>query len=364
MNNVCISKYCVNQKLPSLDGWRAFSVSLVLLDHCKYAPGFPVRLLPITQTLSIGGLGVRFFFVISGFLITWLLIQEHEKTGKISLRKFYIRRSLRIFPVCFAYLAVLAFFTSYQQSTSAWIANLTYTTDFLGSPLTTFHLWSLGVEEQFYLIWPLLLVLRVCGPKAAMRILAIPLMVAPIVRLLYCKGWFPENLGCFFQNYSFFSKFDSLAFGCIAAILFFNQRNRVELLFQENARLASWGGVALLALPLPLQLLHFPARLQAATFDSLQACGFTILLLQSVLQPGRGCFRVLNWNWVKHLGVLSYSIYIWQQMFCGTAQTVFGVKEAWWVNFPAWIFVTLVAAHVSYFMLEKPFFRLRENFRA
>ncbi len=364
MDDVHILKSRMSQKLPSLDGWRAVSVSLVLLDHCKYTAGFPVSLVQLLRPLSVGGLGVRFFFVISGFLITWLLVQEHAKTGKISLRKFYIRRALRIFPVCYVFLGVLAFFTPYHQSASAWIANLTYTTDFLGSPLTTFHLWSLGVEEQFYVIWPLLLMICVSKKKTAMSILAIPLIVAPIIRLLYCKAWFPAKLECFFQSYSFLPKFDSLAFGCIAAILFFNHRRRIELFFLENARLAIWGGAALIALPLPLQLLHFPARLQAATFDSFQACGFTILMLYSILHPGKGCFQILNWNWIRHLGILSYSIYIWQQMFCGTAQSVFDMEHAWWVNFPAWILVTLLAAHISYFMLERPLFRLRDKFRA
>jgi peptidoglycan/LPS O-acetylase OafA/YrhL len=116
--------------------------------------------------------------------------------------------------------------------------------------------------------------------------------------------------------------------------------------------------------PTILHGLHFPGRLQAAFFDSLHAIGFALLILQSILHPDRGFYRFLNWKWVKHVGVLSYSIYIWQQMFCGTDETVFGVKGAWWVSFPIWIFIALLVAHISYFLLEKPLLGLRARFRA
>lgn len=356
------------KKLPSLDGWRAISIVLVLFDHCKFTDGFPIQLVPIIQTTTPGGFGVRCFFVISGFLITWLLIKEYEKNGNISLKKFFIRRALRIFPVCFVFLGVLFFLTPYHQNTSAWLANLSYTTDFFGSPLTTFHLWSLGVEEQFYILWPFLLLLcfvRGCPLNwyKAFAILAIPLIVAPGVRLCICKGWFPAQMAWLFNYYSFFAKFDSLAFGCIAAILFSYFRHQVELFYLRYAGLASCGGGLLIVLPVPLHLIHFPGRLQAAMFDTMQAFGFALLLLQSVLHPRLGCYRALNWIWVRHIGVMSYSIYIWQQMFCGTDETVFNVKGAWWVSFPVWILVTLVVAHASYYLIEKPLFKLRARFR-
>jgi peptidoglycan/LPS O-acetylase OafA/YrhL len=75
-------------KLPSLDGWRAISIALVLLAHSSHTAGFPARFHPVSDVFNIGVLGVRFFFVISGFLITWLLLQEKEKYGRINLKFF------------------------------------------------------------------------------------------------------------------------------------------------------------------------------------------------------------------------------------------------------------------------------------
>jgi peptidoglycan/LPS O-acetylase OafA/YrhL len=355
-----------SQKLPSLDGWRMVSISLVLLAHCVYATGFPENLQPGLDWFGLGDLGVRFFFVISGFLITWLLLQEQEKHAAISLKNFYIRRALRILPVYFLYLFILGFLTRYSQSTSAWLANLTFTTNFFWSPFPTAHLWSLGVEEQFYLLWPWFLVMafnqKESGSKL-LRLLLVPLVAAPFVRMMDCKQWYPQPLHHLFQNGSFFERSDSLAYGCVAAVLLTHWRGLVELVYNKNPRRLACGGMVLLLAPAILRALHFPSRFQAASFSSMQAFGFSLLLLQSLLYPHRGFYRFLNWKWVSHLGVLSYSIYIWQQMFCGTGETMFGVKDAWWTRFPIWIAAALVVAHASYYLFEKPFFKLRAKFR-
>ena len=122
--------------LPSLDGWRALSIALVLLEHASRTMWFPTAFIPFVQH---GGLGVRFFFVISGFLITWLLLKENEFTGSVNLRNFYLRRALRIFPIYFLYLFVLSSLTSFSQSSYAWVANLTFTTDFYQEARATTH---------------------------------------------------------------------------------------------------------------------------------------------------------------------------------------------------------------------------------
>jgi len=354
-------------KLPSLDGWRAVSIAGVLLEHSTITTGFPIVLKPaIFIWLQPGNLGVRFFFVISGFLITYLLLQEQAKHGFISLNNFYFRRALRILPVYFLYLGVLGFFTKYSQNATAWLANLTFTTNFLTIPHPTDHLWSLGVEEQFYLLWPWLLVMVSNGQNdrsKLLKMLFVPLMVAPVVRMLDCKQWYPEALHFLFQGGSFFARFDSLSYGCLTAVLFINWRDPVETFFRRHSSQIAWAGVALILAPVGLRLLHLPGSLEALGFESMQAIGFSLLLLQSMLYPKRGFYRFLNWKWVSHIGILSYSIYIWQQMFCGTSESVFGVKEAWWVSFPVWILVALMAAHASYYLLEKPLLALRSRLR-
>jgi peptidoglycan/LPS O-acetylase OafA/YrhL len=358
------------KKLPSLDGWRAVSIALVLLDHSGYTRGFPTALNPLVHGwFGTGPMGVLFFFVISGFLITWLLLQEQAKHGFISLKHFYLRRALRILPVYFLYLVVLGFFTRYSQPASAWLANLTFTTNFFAHPGATEHFWSLGVEEQFYLLWPGLLILFLHRQKNGdgtilLKFLAVPLVVAPIARMIECKHWYPEPLHCLFAPGSFFLHFDALAYGCMAAVLFTRWRTDLELFFEKHPRAIAWGGVGLILAPAALSLVHFPGRFQAAGSGSLLSIGFGLLLLQSILYPGRGFYRLLNWKWVSHVGVLSYSIYIWQQMFFGTGESIFGVKDAWWTDFPVWLLTALLAAHASYYLLEKPLLGLRAKFRA
>lgn len=357
-----------SHKLPSLDGWRAVSIALVLAAHSTYATGFPAALKPaLTKWFDAGAVGVGFFFVISGFLITYLLIQEQARNGAVDLKKFYIRRALRILPIYGVYLVVLGCFTHYTQSGAAWAANLTFTTNFFWSPFPTAHLWSLGVEEQFYLIWPWFVFFLLCCSRDAKKLLHVLLAVivaAPIIRVMACKHWYPNGWEALFNTGSFFVHFDTLAYGCAGAVLFKYWREMMERFYAKHFLMTAVVALVLVFVPTAIKLLHLPARVEALLADSAQALGFTLLLVQSILYPVRGFYRALNWNWMRHLGILSYSIYIWQQMFPGTAMTVFGRADAWWTNFPWWILAVLVVAHASYYLMERPLLGLRAKFRS
>ncbi|HEV2694996.1 MAG TPA: acyltransferase [Verrucomicrobiae bacterium] len=354
------------KKLPSLNGWRMISITLVLLYHSSFTPGFPPQFLRLINGFDTGALGVRFFFVISGFLITFLLIQEQSKHGFINLKDFFLRRALRILPVYFAYLLALIFLTGFSQTPTDWLVNLTFTTDFHPTPYPTTHLWSLGVEEQFYLIWPCFLGAAVShqgGVSKLLKILFMPLLVAPIVRMVGCEHAEPESLECLFQKGSFFARCDSLAYGSVAAVIFTKYRGQVDAFYTKNPRVSMGMGVTLLLTVPCLRFLHAPMIIQAGLSDSIQAIGFTLLLVQSILCPKHGPYRFLNWKWVAHLGILSYSIYIWQELFCTPDQPLFGFRGAWCVNFPGCIFTALFVAHGSYYLLEKPLLSLRAKFR-
>ena len=150
--------------LPSLDGLRAISISLVLLGHLSRTRGF------VSVDLGIGDyshLGVVVFFVISGFLITRLMLLERARTGDVSLKRFYARRALRLFPAMYTYIACVCllwvFGVLHLHARDIWHA-LTYTVNFLpdrAKPIG--HLWSLSNEEQFYLLWPCTFILL--GPR-------------------------------------------------------------------------------------------------------------------------------------------------------------------------------------------------------
>jgi peptidoglycan/LPS O-acetylase OafA/YrhL len=112
----------------------------------------------------------------------------------------------------------------------------------------------------------------------------------------------------------------------------------------------------------PLNDLHLILRiLQVTVIPSFEALGFALLMLQSVFLPDWGIYRVLNWRWVCQIGVLSYSIYIWQQIFC-TEPEKFGLGPVWWMSFPGWLVPVFVVSFISYYGLERPILKLRVHF--
>jgi peptidoglycan/LPS O-acetylase OafA/YrhL len=353
------------RRLSSLDGWRALSILLVLGDHSQLVAGFPRSWTGPFGWIFDGNLGVRFFFVISGFLITHLLVRENQNKGRISLRDFYIRRALRILPVYYVFLLAafgLAIFGGFHQSSNNWAANLTFTTNFFPRTWTTGHLWSLSVEEQFYLLWPACLVLA-GGRKSGSLvywILGLPILLAPFCRVISHKHVVSGIWGPLFSTYSFFNYFDSLAVGCIAAILWARQEARISTGLSRRPMAACGAAFLFILIPHALGRGLLPWYLTVPFVPTLQAVGFVVLLLASISFPQR--FQPLNWKIVRQIGILSYSIYIWQQIFCGDP-AVFGLSSAPWMSFPWWLGPVFLVAGISYFGLEKPLMDLRSRFR-
>jgi peptidoglycan/LPS O-acetylase OafA/YrhL len=355
-------------RFPSLDGWRAVSILLVLGEHSLFTFDCPSKAGKILSTYFDGGLGVRFFFVISGFLITYLLLKEHRQTGKFSLQKFYARRALRILPVYFVYLAVvfaLQLLTPYRQPGITWLANLTFTTNYVPTNWTTGHLWSLAVEEQFYLLWPV--ALSLAGPQNLRRVLSllgVPIVLAPICRAIAYERFAPASLEPFFQPYSFLNQFDSLAIGCLAAVLFVQYHDKISAGITRFSRTNLLAGVALVIVPQVLVkswvAVYVPELLTETVANTFQAFGFAMLLVQSVLTPR--LFGPLNWPVVAKIGVLSYSIYIWQMLFSNNPAR-FGLSYPWFMSFRFWWLAVLLVALCSYYFLEKPLMGFRRYFR-
>jgi peptidoglycan/LPS O-acetylase OafA/YrhL len=367
-------------RLPSLDGWRALSIVLVLGSHMAVTTGFPERLTKSFHYLFDGHLGVRFFFVVSGLLITWLMLVEERKTQKVNLRKFYARRALRILPVYVAFLIVaggIQYFTICDHDLTTWIANLTFTRDFFpgGNHLSN-HFWSLAVEEQFYLIWPLLFVSLV--PTVRTRIIPFLVVAAILVAFINrCLWHFPlsdtqlwRNL---FQERSFFNNVDSLAIGCLAAIWLAVDERKLRSFLTSRPRLVIVASVLMLVEPYVMHWVTdrawMPTALKSLGWASwaglgrtFQSFGFVALALQSIMLPSWGLYRCLNWRPVAALGILSYSIYVWQNIFCASPK-MFGLTDPWWMTYPLWLVPAFAAAIISYNFLEKPFFNLRHRFR-
>ena len=354
-------------RLPSLDGLRAVSISLVLGSHSVHAQGFPAEWEGCFRWLFDGALGVRCFFTISGFLITYLMLLEVQRSGRGSLRNFYLRRTLRILPVYFLFLLALGglqMATPFSLTSAQWISSLTFTVNFFPGVWSNGHLWSLAVEEQFYLIWPFLFVLA--GLAGQMRratlLLLVPLVSAPVFRVIGYTGWAGPELRWLFNSASFLMHMDGLAMGCLAAFLFHGERLRIEQLIGAWPKAVCLTALGLIGLPYVLSRLFLGGIFTVPLGPTTQSLGFTLLLLLGIVRPTWGGYRLLNWAPICQVGVLSYSLYLWQQIFCSPPQD-FGVDAVWWMSFPGWLFAAFAAAAVSYYAFELPLVQLRARYR-
>lgn len=339
------------RNIPSLDGLRAVSVLLVLFAHAAETRGFPdlgwARWIPE----RCGELGVKVFFVISGFLITSLLVRELETTGGISLRDFYLRRAFRIFPVYYFYLAIAftlpALGAASLRPHDAFFS-LTYLMNYhYDRAWNVGHGWSLSVEEQFYLLWPA--VMCFAGPRRRVQVAMAVVVVGPIAR---AASWAiqlrlgGENVGI---GQTFPTVADALAVGCLLALW----RDRIASWTRYNALLRSrvfaLVPLAALAAMLGTRVLAFNHTI-AQTILNVAVC---VTIDRCARIPGGAVIRLLNARPVAFIGTLSYSIYIWQQPFMNPSIT------SPLLRFPLNLAFVFPVALASYYLIEKPFLRLR-----
>jgi peptidoglycan/LPS O-acetylase OafA/YrhL len=336
-----------------LDGLRAVAIGLVILSHSAETRGahFPRGL------WYLGPLGVEIFFVISGFLITLLLLRELRKSEVVSLKGFYLRRVFRILPPFFGYLAAIFALQAVGMvhiPNRAWTAALTCTIN-LGSyrdiPWELAQLWSLSVEEHFYLAWPLCLALL--GPRRAWPVAAACVVATPFVRLLVRR----EFAGIVDADYFTLTRMDSIAIGCCLAFALARDSGRrsVSLSTTRSAVL----GVSSLVLLALARWLRSPAMagtlaadMLPQTFNGLASAG---LILICVSHPRTAVGRILNSPVLVFVGVISYSLYLWQQLFLNK------YSDSWVCAWPVNLVLALAAATLSHYLVERPFLKLKDR---
>jgi peptidoglycan/LPS O-acetylase OafA/YrhL len=344
------------KRIPSLDGLRALSITLVLLAHLagtQHFFGMPA----MAPLGDLGNLGVRTFFVISGFLITRLLLAELDRTRRISLKAFYIRRLLRIFPAFYVFIicaSLLSLIGFAQLDRTDFLHAVTYTMNYHVPAESNFslrHLWSLSVEEQFYFLWPL--TLGVLGIRRSRWVLAGVIATVPFVRIVrYQMGPGSEALiGMAFETVC-----DALATGCLLATLL-------------PSLLKSRWYVRVIASPL------FPVLLVAVLIANRQtdhpnlfwiACipfmnvVIALTISRYVQFPALFGGRVLNTTPLVAIGVASYSLYIWQQLFLIQFRAPVSIVHV----FPLNVIAAGTCAALSYQVVEKPFLRLKRYFQS
>ncbi len=349
----------MEKRIPSLDGLRAISILLVIVGHLFVGKNITFRDSPLLIIVGNGLLGVTIFFVISGFLITSLLLREHETRGQISLQNFYIRRILRIFPPFYAYVAVLGLLTAAGWVfLSHWdfLSAVTFTVDYSPKhnawPIQ--HAWSLSVEEQFYLLWPALLVLCIhrWGRLAAAKVACALIVVSPLLReLTHLYG------GSHFANripYMLHTRIDSLMFGCLAALL--SGTELLEGIYKCGARIV-WLLPAFVFVASPVLEDRFGGTYTYIVGHSLEGACIAVTMLWLVRNSHSVVGKILNSRPMIHLGVISYSVYLWQQVFLPGGNTAIG-------RFPANVICVGIVSELSYYVVEKRFLKWRKYFAA
>ena len=317
-------------RIPSLDGLRAMAILLVIVGHCWGGPG---------RSVVLSAFGVQVFFVLSGYLITTLLQKEHAGEGRIDLVAFYRRRCFRIFPAAFTYILLVALLV--PESRSGLLYALTYTVSYhyLSVPLAFQHLWSLSVEEQFYLLWPLALVL---GYRYRAWIAGSTMVVAAVFRLALALG--SSQLAQFYMHFSFPGTMDSIAAGCLLAIYEPQVRERVGWM-SESAAIA-------IAIPITAWTLAGACwgDTQLTAMRSMNALWGVVPLLIALWM----FLMIERRDWLFNnpvastIGVLSYSLYLWQQAF------IVGDKH----SIPMALLLLSACAVGSYLLIERPMLKL------
>ncbi|HTI66951.1 MAG TPA: acyltransferase [Caulobacteraceae bacterium] len=346
--------------VPGLDGIRAICITLVVLGHLGFGGIFP------------GGLGVTTFFFISGYLITRLLAAEHDRFGRLDLPRFYGRRLLRLAPELVTFVAVLGLVIApalgQPLPIGAALAALFYWTNYyliLGFDTCqdcsiTGHLWSLAVEEHFYLVMPLVMAACAFAPKR-LQALLVGVGVA-------CLGWrfYAHSALHLPEVYTYKStecRVDSIGWGCLAAMIERSQSQVMALMKRRGAAIFGAGAGLMLA-----SLLIRDETFRETARYSLQGLALFAMVLPMTVAPKLAWINaVLEHPVLRWMGRRSYGAYLWHYAaltFTALALGVTGQLETASLPdrltaIPMVLAGTWVLAAVSYVLVFKPSQRLK-----
>jgi len=341
-------------RVSSLDGLRAISIFMVLLGHAGRSCGFPEGVPSWPTWLFNGPLGVRIFFVISGFIITLLLLKEENTSGSFSIRGFYIRRIFRILPVYYLFLfaiMLLARLGHLQIEDGELMHAFTFTTGlWMGPSWMLGHTWSLSVEEQFYLLWPVTLFL-VATPRKRLLLVLACIAVYPVMRVLVYLSPFAEN-----RSYLFITQGDAIVFGCLLAILLFYYASYVTKYFTQNVMITRVICLFLIGLSNAIQSKAMLGMITVPLSNTIESLSIAWLIGSFIFNRDTW-FSVLNSRPMIFLGTVSYSWYLWQQLFLFECGAYF---SGMLFTFPVNIVASFVAAVASYYLVEKTSERLKK----
>jgi peptidoglycan/LPS O-acetylase OafA/YrhL len=344
-------------RIAGLDGVRAIAVMAVIWHHTH--DGF--AWLPISKN---GFLGVDLFFVLSGFLITHLLLQEKALTNNISLGNFYARRSLRIFPLYFALLAALAsaFFVFAPENSplraaffSELLYHATYTSNWIDSRTFLAITWSLSTEEQFYLLWPP--VLALAGLRST-YLLGAALLASQAVNF----GMLDPHLaraGVPYHSLAILQcTFTPILLGCLSAFALRTDNGTIGWI-KDHSSVLMW-----ISAMVAFATASWPGDMRGVPRLSFQLASATFLL-SMYSQQQHPLTRVLELRPIVYIGTISYGLYLLHIIAIEVARPVVKpLSEGH--GLPLFLLsaaLSIVLAALSFRYFETPMLRLKSKFR-
>jgi len=354
-----------HQRIAGFDGIRALAVICVVLQHVgvwQYAQAsgfFGKRLMPLFS----GTTGVQAFFILSGFLITILLIKEQRTTGRISIAAFMVRRSLRIFPLylLFCILATLAFyFLNGNVPWRALVHAFLYAYNFVPNdayvPLLG-HTWSLAVEEHFYLVWPFIFAFGFARRRRGLIVgLSGFILLSLVLHLILVRQAFAADY--FIARWSFIAGY-SIALGCLGALLVTGARSR-----GADVSVFATLGAVVVGIVLYANSLYIDTDswfVQNVLCGYIRSVGIWLIILWLYMNQSSAAVRVLDTRPLRYLGTISYGIYMWQGFLLSTGPKRLA-GEMWPPHPAVGLAMLVVIAPLSYRYIEQPFLKWKERY--
>jgi len=350
--------------LPGLNGLRAIAALSVVVSHTDLLPGVTdFGLDPLFNfSIPMGAFAVTLFFVISGFLITYLLVNEVNLKKDVSIKKFYMRRILRIWPIYYLFLILaLPLFWILQHPKNIITPDMFYFVFFSanvpfilkhGGIAILVHYWSIGVEEQFYLFWPWVV------HFVRRRLLPVSIIIFAVLFVLKVFLWHLHGSEFWGYRIFFVNRFDCMMVGAIGAILYFNKNKRFIAFFTHRlSQLFAW----LLYISVSLNWIHIPLPISHEIV--------AVAALSIIMGQVNGKNRIVNLEkkGFDFLGKISYGIYVIHPVILLLLSRIFySVQLTPLIKYPL-VFVTslicvILIAWLSYTYFEKPFLRLKNRF--
>lgn len=342
----------------SLDGIRCISIIAVLWHHThNSSPTLPI--------LKNGFLGVDMFFVLSGFLITTLLLREDEKTGTISLRQFYIRRSLRILPLYYglliAFALILLILPRSSMAQPFWQDlpyYLTFTSNWIAAGTLFSVAWSLSTEQQFYLVSPIL-EKTIRSTKVKLVIISVFILINQLFNFHIIQSLLSNWFGITLKTHEITeATFTPICLGVLLAYMLHFRPS-----FEKAASWLSPRWVAPLCLIVTLLLCNIPGNIAGLPRLLIQL-SMTTLIASCVVREDHGLSSILRFKPIERIGVISYGMYLFHLIALGIATAilkVLGLKFAF-DQFLLCFVITVILSEISFRFYEKRFLRLKHFF--